>query len=331
MPDVEQDPVKRWSTVDVAQKDRLDYFAAALSEAVNPLGVNNADPRTFRAELSFAHLGAIGVFKTIGSPHVSFRGPNELARCRGHGFNLLMTLQSSWTAEHRGPLYMSPRDIVIIDSEYPLKTDIRDTFVAISVGVSEAWLRQWLPNPNLLAARRIPGNSLWGLALSSYVSELSPDLAAAPPLPLSVIADQVGSLLALTASSLRGATLESTPALRSLHERIQDCLTQRCTESHLTAADVAASLDISVRTLHRALAVANETFGERLIEARARIALRMLSSLSFNRLTTAEIGRRAGFLSASHFARVIRDRTGRTPLHLRRAVQSDAPERGSLN
>jgi AraC-like DNA-binding protein len=305
----------------------LDYFAAAIGESLYPIGVNNADPRTFHATVSSAPLGPIEVCKALGSPHGAFRGRNELARTSDHRFNLIMTLQSSWTADHRGPLRMSPRDVLIIDSEFPLQVNVEASFVAINVLVSDAWMRQWIPNPNVLAARRIPGNSLWGLALSSYVSELSPDLVAAPPLPLSVLADQVGSLLALAASGLKGATLGYTPAVRSLHERIQDCLMQRCTESQLTAADVAASMNISVRTLHRAFAVANESFGDKLIEARARIALRMLTSRLFNRVTTAEIGRRAGFVSASHFARVMRNRTGQTPLQLRRAVRADAFER----
>jgi transcriptional regulator GlxA family with amidase domain len=92
-------------------------------------------------------------------------------------------------------------------------------------------------------------------------------------------------------------------------------------EAQLTAADVADSVNVSVRTLHRTFAAVDETFGTSLIDARARVALRMLTSPLFKRLTTAEIGRRAGFVSASHFARVIHHRTGRTPLQLRRTVQ----------
>jgi AraC-like DNA-binding protein len=223
---------------------------------------------------------------------------------------------------------MSPRDVLLFDSGYCLETDVRDPFIAINVSVSEAWLRQWIPNPNVLTGQRIPGNSLWGIALSTYLSELSPDLVAAPPLPLSVMADQVGSLLVLTASGLRDATLAYTPTVRSLRDRILDCLAQRCTEPQLTAVDVAASLNISVRTLHRTLAAANETFGSKLIEARVRIASRMLTSRLFNRVTTAEIGQRAGFLSASHFARVMRSRTGRTPLQFRRSADMDPVESG---
>jgi AraC-like DNA-binding protein len=324
------DAIQRWSTADVAQSRRLDYFAGAISEAVYPLGIDRADPATFNADVSFAHLGSIGVCKTIGSAHNARRGKSELARTVEHSYVLLMTMQTSWGADHRGSLHLAPRDVLIIDSEYPIKTVINSPFTTVAVAVSEAWLRQWIPNPHVVAARQIPGNSTWGHALSAYVSQLSPDLAAAPPVPLIVLADQVGSLLALTASGMQAATFANTPAVRSLRERIEDCLLQRCTEWQLTAADVAASLHISVRTLHRSFAAANETFGGALTKARAHVALRMLASPLFNRLTTGEIGRRAGFPSASHFARVIRNRTGRTPLKLRRHVHPDALAREAI-
>ena len=53
MPRSEHDAIKRWSTADVPQAKRVDYFAASLSEAIIPFSVDNADPGTFRAELSF--------------------------------------------------------------------------------------------------------------------------------------------------------------------------------------------------------------------------------------------------------------------------------------
>jgi AraC-like DNA-binding protein len=324
MPSDKHDPIKRWSTANVPQDKRLDYFVSAIDDALYPIRLDSADSRTFRAEVSSAELGSIVISKVTGSPHINFRGKKEIARTSDHSYILLMMLRGSLNVDHRGPLRMSPRDVLIIDSQHPRRVEIEQPFVAVNLIVSDKWLRQWLPNPNLLTAHRIPGDSLWGLALSSYVSKLSPDLVAAPPLPVSFLADQVGSLLALTASGLQSTSFAYTPAVRSLYERAQECLAQRCTEAQLTAADVASSLDISVRTLHRVYAAAGETFGEKLIEAKAYVALRMLTSSLFNRVTTAEISRRAGFLSASHFARVIRARTGRTPLHLRRETNFPA-------
>ena len=323
MPYDKEDPVQRWSTAAVPQAERMDYFAARMSETAYPLGCDPADAAHFNADTSAAQIGGLTVCKNVSSPTRSYRRREELARTSEHTF-FLATAQTPYIAEHRGSLRLFPRDVLVVDSRYPLMCDVRAPHSAVLVVVSDAWMRQWIPNPTLLVGQRIPGDSLWGHPLASYLAGLSPDLAAAPPLPLSVIADQLGGLIALTARALRDTTLEDTPAARSLHARILDCLMQRCVEPELTAVEVAASLGVSVRTLHRSFAAANQTFGDKLIEARARIALRTLTSPLFKRVTTAEVGRRAGFQSAAHFARVIRRRTGWTPLQLRREAHAGA-------
>jgi AraC family transcriptional activator of tynA and feaB len=309
--------VQRWSTRHVRPSDRLEYFASALSEAVIPFAIDDADPMTFHADLSVAALGAIEICKTIGSAHRAFRGPAERARSNKHKISLLMGLSGPWIAHHRVDCRLGPGDILFHDSDFNVETDVRQPFQAINIALSEDWLRQWVANPVTLIGKHFTGKTPWGRALSAYLAELSPEFVLAPPLPLSVLSDQVGSLLALAVQDLRQTAPTRAPVILSLHERILDILAQRCTESQLTAADVAASLNISLRTLHRALAAANETFGAKLIEARATVALRMLRSALFARVTTAEIGRRAGFVSASHFARVVRNRTGLSPRQIR--------------
>jgi AraC family transcriptional regulator, positive regulator of tynA and feaB len=123
-------------------------------------------------------------------------------------------------------------------------------------------------------------------------------------------------------SEMRGGRATSTPVERSVRDQVCDHVKQRCTETSLQAADIASSLNISKRTLHRALAACGETFGAMLIQARVDVASRMLQSPLFDRVTTAEIGRRAGFSDASHFTKVVRMRTGQTPLQIRRARHS---------
>jgi AraC family transcriptional regulator, positive regulator of tynA and feaB len=91
-----------------------------------------------------------------------------------------------------------------------------------------------------------------------------------------------------------------------------------CAETSLQAADIANALSISKRTLHRAMAACGETFQEMLMQARVELASRMLQSRLFDWVTTAEIGRRAGFVDASHFTKVVRERMGQTPLQIRK-------------
>jgi AraC family transcriptional regulator, positive regulator of tynA and feaB len=125
--------------------------------------------------------------------------------------------------------------------------------------------------------------------------------------------------LALTASELSGRRAVSTPAEHSVRDHVYDHIRQRCADTSLQAADVASSLNMSKRSLHRALAACGDTFGAMLIHARVDLAVRMLQSPLFDRVTTAEVGRRAGFSDASHFVKALRRRTGQTPLQMRRA------------
>ena len=170
----------------------------------------------------------------------------------------------------------------------------------------------------VLCGRRL-SDSRWGRVLASYLAQLSPEFVAHAPLPQAVLIDQLGALLALTASELSGSRAVSTPAERSVRDHVYDHIRQRCADTSLQAADIASSLDISRRTLHRALGASGDTFGAMLIQSRVDLAVRMLQSPLFDRVTTAEIGRRAGFSDASHFVKALRRRTGQTPLQMRRA------------
>jgi AraC family transcriptional activator of tynA and feaB len=189
--------------------------------------------------------------------------------------------------------------------------------VALNVRLPIDWITAWIPQPRLLVGKRIPYDSRWGKMLSNYISQVGPEVAAAAPLPTRVMADQIGALLALAADEMRVFPDDQAPALQQ-RARIQSCIEERCSELELTATEVAASLNLSARTLHRTLAGHGETFGKKLIDARFDLACRMLQSRTFDRVTIAEIGKRAGFLDASHFARVCRERSGRTPSNLRR-------------
>jgi AraC-like DNA-binding protein len=137
-----------------------------------------------------------------------------------------------------------------------------------------------------------------------------------PPLPLPLIGEHVGAMLALIGTE-RGGGEPTTRAEIGLAERICDAIVQQCTDLSLSVEKIATPLNVSVRTLHRSLAGCGKTFGGVLLEARVNVAVRMLESPLLRSLTAAEIGRRAGFVDASHLARVVRARVGRSPAQLR--------------
>jgi len=199
---------------------------------------------------------------------------------------------------------------LVLAAPVGLRVREHPTVDIFSIQLPTDWLETWLPDPRQHLGRRIDGGLGWGLALSAYVRQLSTPIGA---LPASLVADHLGSLLTLALDREHA----QQPMGRDLPARIDEVLAGRCTEPDLCADGVAAVLGLSVRTLHRALASRQQTFADRLMQHRIRRARRMLESPAFDRVTTAEIGRRVGLLDPSHFIRVCRRLSGCTPQELR--------------
>jgi AraC-like DNA-binding protein len=281
--------------------------------------LSTGTPSEYELEVTALELPSIAIVAQSGSPQRSIRARPEIRRTSQRYFFLVLVLSGSWQVTNVSRTRFGPGDLIFYDSRCQLDCNILLHWSDVNLQLSEQFVRKWVPNPAVLGGRRICRDSQWGRVLASYVAQLSPDFVVQAPLPQAVLIDQLGALLALTASELSGSRAVSTPAERSVRDHVYDHITQRCPDSSLQAADVASSLNISKRTLHRALAAGGETFGAMLIQARLDLAVRMLQSPLFDRVTTAEIGRRAGFSDASHFVKVLRRHTGQTPLQMRRA------------
>ena len=173
------------------------------------------------------------------------------------------------------------------------------------------WVRTWLPDPDMLAGRRIVSNSRWGRVLSPLISQLTPDVVVAPPVAQGVLVDQIGAVLALIAGE--GQSRAMPRLLKTIQDRILEC----CSDPRLTATMVAGSLNIPPEVLHRTLGASHRTFASMLMDARVSRALQMLRSPRFKQLTPGDISRLAGFSSPTHFARIMRRRTGYSLLELR--------------
>ena len=315
----ESSPIVRLSTRDIAPADRLNYanWILSVADGSAPTEVSAGDPSEFELEATALELPAVTIVEMSGSPQRSVRR-FETRRTVQRTFGLNLVFSGSWHVTHGTRYRLGPGDLDFTDSCHPFDYDFLTNWKDVYVRLSEHFVRRWVRNPTVLCGRPL-NDSQWGRLLASYVAQLSPEFVVHAPLPQAVLIDQIGALLALTASELSGRRAASTPAERSVRDHVYDHIRQRCADTSLQAADVASSLNVSRRTLHRALAACGETFGPMLIQARVDLAVRMLQSPLLDRVTTAEIGRRAGFSDASHFVKALRRRTGQTPLQMRRA------------
>jgi AraC-like DNA-binding protein len=300
----------RWSTDAVGAPDRLDYWIGAICECFLEMDASSPTPGRFGSELISTPLHGLRVNRVRGSAQDVFRTRAAISRSRENYYYLLCKESTPCQVVQQGAHAdrLLPGDLALIDSRHCYELHFPDTVDIFSIQLPTDWLETWLPDPRSHLGRRIDGGLRWGLALSAYVRQLSSPIEA---LPASLVADHLGSLLALALERAE------TPICRHLSARIDDALGSRCTEPDLCANDVAAMLGVSVRTLHRALASRQLTFANRLSHHRMQRARRMLESPLFDRVTTAEIGRRVGLLDPSHFVRVCRRHWGCTPQEMR--------------
>ena len=311
--------LKRWSTDAEAPHHRLDLYAELLSSLQAPMHLSAPRHQEFESHFTAVELELISVAQQKGTAHDSRQHRRDQARAASRSYHLILSLAAPWDAEHRGTHHCEPGDAMLFDATQPWRISNAQRYEIINFKLSEAWLRQWVPSPAVLVGQPLRASAGWGRALTGFAAQLSPEFLVHSPLPRSVIIDHLGALLALSASQLAATPAKSpSPALKSLASRVAECVEQRCCEPGLTAGLIAQGLGVSVRTLHRCLASQHRSFGALLVAARSDAAVRMLSSPMFRRLTIAEIARRAGFIHASHFSRVLRARTGSTPSELRR-------------
>lgn len=320
MNDEQAAQVFRWSTDGIPSAQRLDCYVGTLCEQLMNVTTSSPERTSFRAEMSVASLGQLKVSSMGGSIQDSFRTPRDIARSREQAYHLVMGVGCRWQFVRKdADLYLRPGDLVLTDTRFEHGAHWPEDCLALNVRLPIEWLHGWLPDPRRLVGQLISKDSPWGNILSNYIARLAPENVQRLPLPGQVLADQVGALLTLAATEIPDCLPEGAPKRSDLRNRILECIRGRCSESELSAPDVANALAISPRTLHRTLAAYGETFGRKLIEARVEVAARMLGSRLFDRLTIAEVGRRAGFADSSHFARMCRAHLGHTPAALRRA------------
>lgn len=307
----EKHNVHHFSASHLPPGGRLDQWMSILSDSVFPVS-EWTGVRDFDFELREAPLGCLTASRQTVSAHRSHRTRRDVERSKDRKF-LLFVGERPWDIEHNGHCEaMLGHDCVLVDSHLEHTIICPEGFRGVILRLPVNWLQTWLPNAEALVGRRIAGDSRWGKIFSPIARQLTPELAVAPPLPHSVLVDQLGATLALVAGG------NEARSVLDLSEKVQDCIRQRCIEPQLTAADVAATVDISSRTLHRALAANGVTFASQLLDARVHVAHQILASPSSVRLTIAEIASLSGFLSPSYFSRVLRKRGGLNALDFHR-------------
>jgi AraC-like DNA-binding protein len=311
--------IQTWSTALVEPERRLDYWISAVCEGFLEMDIASLAPASFASELQRGQLDVIGVNQVRGDPQHVYRTRRAIARGQSNFYYLLCKTDRNWSATQcERTAMLRPHDLLLVDSRRPYEFHFPVTSDTISLELPMGWVERWLTAPEQHLGRVIDGQSGWGLALSGFVRQWSPELAVRSPLPAPLLVDQLGALLALTLEGDVTQSQAETSGTAALIDRIRRALRERYAEPGLTAASIATQLQISERTLHRGLASASVTFSGLLADCRMSMARKMLAEPRFDRVSIGGIGQKVGLTDPSHFIRQCRKYLGVTPGEFRR-------------
>jgi AraC family transcriptional regulator, positive regulator of tynA and feaB len=310
-----------WTTETVQSSQRFDYWVGAICECFLEMEADSGMRKDFSARLESTEMAGLHLNRVSGSAQDVYRTRGAISRSKGNYYYLLCkeATPCNIVQYERGQARLLPGDLVLIDSRQRYALHFPERVDTLSIQLPISWLDAWLPDAQQALGRRVDGSSGWGAVLGTYLRQAA---SAAPALPAAQHRDHLGGLIAAAFGTAPGRTHSSEDEV--LTERIEALVGARFAEPGLSAVEVASGLDISVRTLYRALARKDMSFATLLNRHRLAAARRMLSTPSCKHLTIAEIGRRAGWLDASHFTRTWLAHTGQRPSQTRHRAEQGA-------
>lgn len=218
---------------------------------------------SFHVQVREASLGPLSTVAQTITAHSSHRTRRDVDRSAGDFYHLFYSAGNSIACSHRGRTELVDSGGAILLGAEEHELCVPQGFSGLVFKCPAQWLHGWMPDPRHIVGRHIRHDSRWGRVLCPMLSQLTPELAAAPPVPEEALVDHLGVVLAMMgeASKLR--------ARPDLIRKVRQLVRERRTEPGLTASDIASALNVPVRVLHRALAARGITFLELLSEARS--------------------------------------------------------------
>ncbi|MCP5395156.1 MAG: helix-turn-helix domain-containing protein [Sphingomonadaceae bacterium] len=215
---------------------------------------------------------------------------------------------------------VAPGSFVLLDNTKHYQMDMQTSHEVADLMMPLGWLDRYLPDPQALLGQPLSVREGWGAPLGALLETMLDSLDTSP-LPRSMVAEQVGSLLALATGfheppvGRHGAQL-ARQVLRRIESDFAD--------PELTPQRIADDLGISKRYLQALLAGSGTSFVQELNATRLDRAGDMLADPAYRNVAVGEIAWRCGFLDPGYFTRLFRKRYAVAPRQYRAGHQSNS-------
>ena len=304
-----------WTSAGLARPEAVRQWQDWAARTIAPIDVCVLDEGAFAARWSSHGVGQLRLLR-LEAPAQRVVHSGDGAGKATPSIQLVYARKGALKTRMGGKRFtVRPGEFVLLDNTRFYQMEMDTAHEAVDLMMPLGWLDRYLPDPGALLGRPASAREGWGAPLGSLLEALVEGLGAEgideTPLPRSMIAEQVGTLLTL-------ATGFHEPATESRHRgqlarQILRRIETDFADPELSPEGLASELGISKRYLQQLLAGSGTSFVQELTATRLDRASDMLSDPRGRALTVGEIAFRCGFLDPGYFARAFRKRFGRTP------------------
>lgn len=300
-----------WTTGDVDEHNRFDYWRNAISNAFVPLEPLPLErqARQFSGTIKGLELESFRISTIAADGHEVSLTRNGIARQEGSPFfvNLLRRGKIQVT-QYGEQATAAPGDIYVVDSAAPWSVSFTEPFEMFCIEIGEAALR-----PRLGTRGRLPSPVLSGernQILRNYLGMLEGRPSEELGMLHDLVFEHCVALLARSGASADG----DPPALRDsklMRHQVLSFIDRNLTNPELTPDAVCASLRISRSYLFKLFSAGGDTFANYVREARLKGCREVL--LRHPKRPISQIAASWGFAELSTFNRAYRSQFGESP------------------
>lgn len=273
----------------------------------------------FRAQISAQEFSALGIYDYLSQTPPDdlitvTRRPADFRHDHRDHFQLWLMLDghSTLVQQDRTAL-VEAGDLMLQDQSLPFDLELGRLVHALMIVIPRSLLSSRLPTTNGLAARRISGNSQFGILIGSVIRQLS---QLSDTMDARAEGRLTGSLLDILATALEQEPVPANARLKHQHllDEVKRYIISNLHDSELDLEAIANARNIAPRTLNRLFASEGTTPIRWLWQQRLAASYSALCEGKVTHVTDVALD--FGFKDLSHFSRTFKAAYGRSPRSL---------------
>ncbi len=314
----------------VAQKDRLSYWTDMICNTYVQLGCDAVKTAQFRGSIKNHQLPSLDLSIVSACAQTVMRSNRHIAKASEDYF--LISIQTEGTgiiSQDGRDAVLRPGDFALYDSTRPYQLAFKDNFEQIVLKLPTQNLKTLVKETHKLTATTVSGREGAGHLLISMIRTLRDDVEDLQPASALAVASGVLNIVSAGLHTLPSANQIHPSQLTQYHlARIKAFIDANLFEPELSAAYIAAKLNLSTGHIHRIFQNDIGALGHYILNLRLEACGRELLSPMCQNKSVSAIAYSCGFNSAAHFSRAFKEKFELTPSEWKERATSRMAVRG---